>query len=136
MQVHNFRDLKVWQLSINAVVDIYKITSEFPADEKFGLISQIRRCAVSIPSNIAEGSGRGSNKDFARFLGIALASSYELETQLIISNRLDIILIDSLNFLSEKLQEIQKIIFTSKKIQSRMRLYFVCSLVFCLKSLV
>ena len=111
MQVHNFRDLKVWQLSINAVVDIYKITSEFPADEKFGLISQIRRCAVSIPSNIAEGSGRGSNKDFARFLGIALASSYELETQLIISNRLDIISIDSLNFLSEKLQEIQKIIF-------------------------
>jgi len=96
MQVHNFRDLKVWQLSINAV--IYKITSEFPADEKFGLISQIRRCAVSIPSNIAEGSGRGSNKDFARLLEIALASSYELETQLIISNRLDIISIDSLNF--------------------------------------
>ena len=115
MQVHNFRDLKVWQLSINAVVDIYKITSEFPADEKFGLISQIRRCAVSIPSNIAEGSGRGSNKDFARFLGIALASSYELETQLIISNRLDIISIDSLNFLSEKLQEIQKIIFTLQR---------------------
>jgi four helix bundle protein len=115
MQVHNFRDLKVWQLSIVAVVDIYKVTLEFPNEEKFGLISQIRRCAVSIPSNIAEGSGRGSNKDFARFLGIALASSYELETQLIISSRLGIMSINSLNFVTEKLQEIQKIIFSLQR---------------------
>lgn len=115
MQVHNFRDLKVWQLSIDIVVDIYNITSKFPNEEKFGLISQIRRCAVSIPSNVAEGSGRGSNKDFARFLGIALASSYELETQLIISSKLEIISMNSLNFISEKLQEIQKIIFSLQR---------------------
>ncbi len=115
MQVHNFRELKVWQLSIDIVVDIYKITVEFPNEEKYGLISQIRRCAASIPSNIAEGSGRGSNKDFARFLGIALASSYELETQLIISERLGILSTDSLNLTMEKLQEIQKIIFSLQK---------------------
>ncbi len=115
MQVHNFRELKVWQLSIDIVVDIYKITVEFPNEEKYGLISQIRRCAASIPSNIAEGSGRGSNKDFARFLGIALASSYELETQLIISGRLGILSTDSLNLTMEKLQEIQKIIFSLQK---------------------
>ncbi len=133
MQVHNFRELKVWQLSIDIVVDIYKITVEFPNEEKYGLISQIRRCAASIPSNIAEGSGRGSNKDFARFLGIALASSYELETQLIISERLGILSTDSLNLTMEKLQEIQKIIFS---LQKKFSQEYFFSLVFCLKSLV
>ncbi|MNU75531.1 hypothetical protein D3C71_650640 [compost metagenome] len=66
------------------VKEIYSITSQLPAEEKFGFISQLNRCAVSIPSNIAEGSGRTSNKEFIHFLNIAISSSYELETQLIL----------------------------------------------------
>jgi four helix bundle protein len=77
--------LLIWQKSIFLSHKIYEITKKFPDDEKFGLISQIRRCAVSVPSNIAEGYGRMSNKSFSSFLKIALGSLYELETQLVIS---------------------------------------------------
>ncbi|MFM8912194.1 MAG: four helix bundle protein, partial [Flammeovirgaceae bacterium] len=66
--MHNFRELKVWQLSRNLVKEVYGITSEFPPTEKFGLVSQLRRSAVSIPANIAEGAGRNTDKDFAQFL--------------------------------------------------------------------
>lgn len=83
--MHNFRELKIWQVAIELVKDIYHLTKSFPQEEKFGLISQIQRSAISIPSNIAEGSGRGSDKDFIRFLDIAVGSAFELETQLIIS---------------------------------------------------
>lgn len=69
---------------MSLVKEIYTITSQLPLEEKFGFISQINRCAVSIPSNIAEGSGRTSNKEFIHFLNIAISSSYELETQLIL----------------------------------------------------
>lgn len=65
--MHNFKDLKVWQKSIDLAVDIYKAMLQLPSDEKFGLISQMKRCSVSIPSNIAEGSGRGSNPQFKHF---------------------------------------------------------------------
>jgi len=82
--MHNFKDLKVWQKSMDLAIDIYKATSLFPRDEKFGLVSQIKRCSVSIPSNIAEGSGRGSDKEFNHFLNISQGSAFELETQLII----------------------------------------------------
>ena len=78
---HNFKQLKIWQLGMNIAKAIYEISAKFPSEEKFGLISQIRRCAVSIPSNIAEGSGRGSDKELKHFLEIALGSVYELETQ-------------------------------------------------------
>jgi four helix bundle protein len=87
------RDLRVWQESIGLVKDIYAITSRFPDEEKFGLISQMRRSAVSIPSNIAEGAARGSQREFAQFLVIARGSLGELETQLIIAKEL--------NYLSE-----------------------------------
>lgn len=83
-KAHNFRELKIWKESINLVKQIYLLTSDLPKDEKFGLISQINRCSVSIPSNIAEGSGRTSDKEFLNFLNIAISSSYELETQLIL----------------------------------------------------
>ena len=73
---HNFRELKIWKDSIEIVKSIYLLTSELPDDEKFGLKSQLQRCAVSIPSNIAEGSGRSTNKDFRNFLIIGLSSSY------------------------------------------------------------
>ena len=66
--MHNFRDLKIWQRSMDFVVDIYNVTREFPVEEKYGLISQERRCAVSIPSNISEGAGRGTNPQFRQFL--------------------------------------------------------------------
>ena len=84
----NFKNLKVWRNGIELVVDIYKTTETFPKGEIYGLTSQIRRSAISIPSNVAEGSGRSGDKDFNRFLDIALGSSFELETQLIIANKL------------------------------------------------
>ncbi|MDT0643265.1 four helix bundle protein [Zunongwangia sp. F363] len=80
-----FRDLKVWQKSIQLNKLIYAATKKFPKEEVYGLTSQIRRSAVSIPSNIAEGCGRESKKEFKNFLGIALGSAFELETQLIIA---------------------------------------------------
>jgi four helix bundle protein len=86
--MHNLKELKIWNKAIDLAVDVYKATSTFPTDERFGLISQSRRAAVSIPSNIAEGAGRNSDKEFAHFLGIANGSSYELQTQLVISNKL------------------------------------------------
>jgi len=82
-------ELDVWKLSIEFVEEIYRITQKFPSDEKFGLISQLRRAAVSIPSNIAEGAARKSDKENIQFLYIALGSIAEIETQLIISTRLD-----------------------------------------------
>ena len=83
------KDLKVWQKGIELVKNIYHITNTFPKSEQFGLVSQMRRCAVSIPSNIAEGSGRNSDKELLHFLYIALGSSSELETQIIISVELN-----------------------------------------------
>jgi four helix bundle protein len=78
---HAFRDLQVWQRSMQLAKVVYCLTKEFPPDERFGLTSQIRRSAVSIPSNIAEGQGRSSLGEFKQFLGIARGSNYELQTQ-------------------------------------------------------
>ena len=78
--MQSYKDLKVWQKSIKLVVKIYKLTSLLPDEEKFGLISQMRRCSVSIPSNIAEGYARKNKKDNARFVSIAYVSATELET--------------------------------------------------------
>lgn len=86
MKTHH--DLNVWQRSIDYVIDIYKLIKTFPSDEKYALASQIKRAAVSIPSNIAEGAARASDKDFLRFLHYSLGSISELETQLIIAKRL------------------------------------------------
>ncbi|RRA98586.1 four helix bundle protein [Larkinella rosea] len=115
METHNFRNLKVWQLSVDFVTSVYLLTTQFPNEEKFGLISQIKRSAISIPSNIAEGSGRGSNKEFARFLSISLASSYELETQLIVANRLNFLTETIVLEITQRLHEIQKMIFSLHK---------------------
>jgi len=109
---HNFKELLVWKKSIDLVKSVYQLTSSLPPEEKFGLISQMNRSSVAIPSNIAEGSGRTSSKEFLYFLNIAISSSYELETQLIISNQL--FLRDVEDLLSQ-ISEIQKMILGLKK---------------------
>jgi four helix bundle protein len=108
--MHNFKELIVWNKSVDLSLEIYKISMGFPAEEKFGLVSQMRRYSVSIPSNIAEGSGRKTAKDFHSFLSNALASSFELETQLIIAHRLNFT--DELQYESiiSMVQEVQKMI--------------------------
>jgi len=83
--MRNFKELKVWQNGFQIAVNSFKITESFPQQEKFGLSSQINRAGVSIPSNIAEGSSRTSDKDYNRFIEISLGSSFELETQLLIA---------------------------------------------------
>ena len=90
------KDLDVWKKSIELVTEIYSITANFPNEEKYGIVSQIRRAAVSIPSNIAEGCARFSDKEILRFLDIARGSLSELETQLIISKNLGFIDSDNL----------------------------------------
>jgi len=82
----NFKKLKIWQKGFQVAVNSFKITKSFPKEEKFGLASQINRAAVSIPSNIAEGSSRSSGKEYNRFIEISLGSCFEMETQLLISN--------------------------------------------------
>jgi len=89
---------------------IYQVTSTFPTEERFGLISQIRRCAVSIPSNIAEGSSRDSSKDFSRFLRISIGSSFELETQLLLSKELNFMSENDFDAVKDALDEIQKML--------------------------
>ena len=97
-------DLKVWQLAMDLVTDVYAITKLFPDAEKFALASQMQRAAVSVPSNIAEGAGRESSADFTRFLVIARGSLSELETQLLISQRLGYV--DDVSGLLSKIKEI------------------------------
>ena len=88
MPIKSYRDLRVWQSAMELVVDVYRLTGKFPKNEDYGLTSQVRRAAVSVPSNIAEGHARVSGKEFHRFLLIALGSLAELETQLMISEKL------------------------------------------------
>src|SRR4029079_9171478 len=95
--MHDYRKLRVWQDSVELVKEIYLVTKTFPREEKFGLVSQINRAAVSVPSNIAEGAGRNTKREVRNFLGNANGSLYELETQLIISNDLAYLRKDTLN---------------------------------------
>lgn len=83
--MHNFKELRVWKESIELAKLVYIISAKFPVDEKYGLKSQVNRAVVSVASNIAEGAGRGSNKEFAQFLKIALGSAFEVETQMILA---------------------------------------------------
>ena len=108
MKTNDIRDLKVWGKSFDVALDIYRITRFFPEDEKFGLSSQMRRCAVSIPSNIAEGHGRNSPKEFVQFLRITRGSIAELKTKILISNKLNYISCEDTNNMITKLSEIDK----------------------------
>jgi four helix bundle protein len=84
----SYRNLRVWQAAVRFVLQIYPATRTFPAEERFGLTSQLRRAAISIPSNIAEGHGRLSSGEWLQFLGIARGSAYEIETQLVVAREL------------------------------------------------
>ena len=95
------KDLNVWKKSMNLVILTYRLTGQFPKEELFGLSSQMRRAAVSIPSNIAEGHGRNSDKELIRFLFISLGSASELETQILLSNKLDFLNEEGFNQLNE-----------------------------------
>jgi four helix bundle protein len=109
--MNDFRKLEVWQLSKELTLEIYRITEKFPDAEKFGLTNQIRRCCVSIISNIAEGSGRNSNPDFLRFISISLGSAYELDTQLEISFELSFISESDYHSINLKLISIKKMLY-------------------------
>ncbi len=108
MKMH--KDLNVWKKSLDFVTTIYSVTNNFPQSEKFGLTNQIRRASVSIPSNIAEGSARNHNKEFVRFLYIALSSASEVDTQLRISENLKYIDKEKSNELLEELERISKML--------------------------
>ena len=102
-KIRTFKDLKVWQKGIALVGEVYRTTMKYPKDEQYGLSSQMRRASVSIPSNIAEGFRRRSSKEHKQFLNIALGSTAELETQIIISRMLNYIDSDEEKVLSEML---------------------------------
>jgi four helix bundle protein len=108
--MHNFKKLSIWVNAMSLVKDVYLLTSNFPKEEKFGLISQINRCSISIPSNIAEGSSRSSNKEFSHFIKIALGSLFELETQIILSSDFKMINDQDSNIVLDKITTLQKMI--------------------------
>ena len=111
---HNFKKLKIWKDSLELVFDTYRITKTFPNEERFGLISQLNRCVVSIPSNIAEGSSKSSDKHFKTFLETALGSAFEWETQIIIAKGLQYIEEIKFNELIKNIHDIQKMISSFK----------------------
>ncbi len=115
--IRSYSDLEVWQRGVDLVELIYKLTQSFPSEEKFGLTAQIRRAAVSIPSNIAEGWGRDSTKEYVHFVRIARSSLFEVETQLIIAHRL--------GYLNE---DVLKTSLQETEVESRMLLSLIRSL--------
>lgn len=106
--MNTFRDLLIWQKAMQLVTNIYSMTSNFPKEEMFGLTSQLRRCSISIPSNISEGFGRGSNKDYHRFLTISLGSLFEFQTQIEIASNLKYISETDFNKIYEDSKELER----------------------------
>lgn len=108
--IKNYKDLIVWQKSMNLVMQVYKLTNNYPRSEIYGLVSQIRRAAISIPSNIAEGRSRSTRKDFRKFLIQAYASLSELETQMEISLRLGYLDNDNYRIFQNMIEELNKML--------------------------
>lgn len=108
--MRNFRELLVWQKGIDIVVEIYQIASLLPNEEKYGLKSQLQRAAVSIPSNISEGCGRGSDPAFIQFLEYAIGSAFEIEMQLVAVERLKLVPKDKLEKINNMINEEQKML--------------------------
>ncbi|MFB9110862.1 four helix bundle protein [Flavobacterium gyeonganense] len=116
----DFRKLLIWQKSMSLVTKIYYSTNNFPKEEIFGLTSQIRRSSISIPSNIAEGSGRESDKDLLRFLNISVGSLFEMQTQLEIAKNISYLKEDDFNNLYEDSREVERMLVSIiKKIKYR-----------------
>ena len=108
--MHNYKEMKIWQKGRILVKEIYQLTQKFPSDERFGLTAQARRAAISIPLNISEGAGRGTDKDFNHFLDMARGSVNEVETLIFLSNDLEYISIEEVNDLLGKTEELSKMI--------------------------
>ncbi len=108
--IQSHKDLIVWQKGVELVLSIYKLTKDFPKEEIYGITSQIRRAAISIPSNIAEGRSRGTRKDFGQFLRIAFGSGAELETQLLIARKLSFGPEISYNKVDNRLDEVMRML--------------------------
>lgn len=106
----DFRDMQVWQKSHNLALEIYKATASFPKDEIYGLTAQIRRAVVSIPTNIAEGCGRGSRKELKQFLRISMGSASEVEYQILLSFELGYIKKCTYENLADKIEEVKKML--------------------------
>ncbi|WP_289062789.1 four helix bundle protein [uncultured Zobellia sp.] len=113
--MNRYEDLKIWEKAMSLVEDVYLLMEHLPKDEKFGLISQIKRCSISVPSNIAEGAGRNSKKEFKHFLSIANGSTSELETQLILVHRLKFANKSDVKPLLKKCNEIRKMSYALQK---------------------
>lgn len=109
-EIRSFRDLVAWQKAVDLCQTIYEASRRFPADERFGLVAQMRRAAVSVASNIAEGYGRRSKGDYLRFLNAALGSLCELETQLILAIRLDFVSGDDLAHSMTLLRDVDRLL--------------------------
>lgn len=110
-KINNFQDLQIWKKGINLVKKVYSLTDKFPGSEKYGLVSQMRRSAVSVPSNIAEGFKRFHNNEFRQFLYITLGSCAELETQLVIANELTYITNENSDNIMEDINHISRMIY-------------------------
>lgn len=106
--MHRYQNLEVWNRAIDLTPMVYELTKSFPDDERFGLTSQIKRAVVSVASNIAEGAGRNSDKEFNQFLGYSMGSLCEVETQLIIAEKLEFLKSESIQIPLEKILEIKK----------------------------
>lgn len=115
MKVHNYKELKIWQKSRMLVKIVYTATSKFPKEELYGITSQARRAAVSVPLNIAEGAGRGTEKDFCHFLDMTRGSLLELETLFILSNDLGFLSKDTLNQILDEISEISRMIISFQR---------------------
>ena len=110
MGMHNYRELKIWQRSMDFVVKVYEVTASFPKEERYGLTSQLRSCAVSVPSNISEGAGRGTNKQFKRFLEFSMGSANEAQTQIELACRVKYLERKTTDFLIDEALQIYKMI--------------------------
>jgi four helix bundle protein len=112
MRGHNFRELKIWQKARELVKSVYDATKNYPQSEMYGLQGQSRRAAVSVAANIAEGSGKGTNKDFSNFLNIAKGSLFELETLIVLGCDLGYLNVELNNSLSLQIQELEKMVIS------------------------
>lgn len=114
--MQDYKKLEIWDFSKNLCVDLYKLTLRFPSQEKFGLVSQLQRASVSVPTNIAEGAGRSTNKDFANFLSISIGSINEICTLLVISEELNFIEKDDSSKLANEYEHLKRMMINFRKL--------------------